>query len=183
MFAKALPPSPAPKLSSNNFEPMGNYFIVRQGRRFHYFPVKVEKHPPNAPGAILRFEKTPPVLMEGYVVTQRRVYLVTVQDLLRGIIRTSNEYRLDKEKSGDSSVNSKPASASSAAGAGENQSDAKARTDQTAVSSGSHGVDVFNLLEPGTVSALGLETDDAIDRLVSEQEQALYGLEDSEEER
>jgi hypothetical protein len=177
MFVKSLPPSPTPKLSSDTFEPMGNYFIVRQNRRYHYFPVKVEKHPPNAPTPILRFEKAPPVLMEGWVVTQRRVYLVTVQDLLRGIIRTSNEYRFEKEKSSDTADTSSPTP-----GTDQSSTTSRPTTPSSDVPARAYATDVFSLVEPGTLEALGVESNDALNRLVPEQEQSLHGYEDSKEE-
>lgn len=186
MFVTSLPASPVPKYSTPNFEPMGNYYIVRQNRRWHYFPVKVEKHPPNAPTPILKFEKAPPVLMEGFVVTQRRIYLVSVQDLLRGIVRTSNEYRIDKEKSSDA-VSPQPVPTSrNPARTGESRTSSASSTDgspSSDVPASSYAGDVRNLIEPGTLEALGVEGDSTLDRLVLEQEQALHGHEDPEEER
>jgi hypothetical protein len=183
MFAKSLPPSPAPKISLDAFDPMGNYFIVRQNRRYHYFPVKVEKHPPNAPMPILKFEKAPPVLMEGWVVTQKRVYLVTVEDLLRGIVRTSNEYRFDKEKSSAVAESNTTTGSGAATRSGESSTGAKPAPKSSGVSASTYGGDIRNLVEPGTLESIGLESHAALDRLVSEQEQALHSLEDSEEER
>lgn len=182
MFAKALPPSPTPKISTDNFEPMGNYFIVRQNRRYHYFPVKVEKHPPNAPTPILRFEKAPPVLMEGWVVTQKRVYLVTVQDLLRGIIRTANEYRFEKEKSSDTTETTNSTSPNSANRIGQSSADPRPGKTAAAVSAPAYATDVFSFVEPGTLEAIGVESHDALDRLMSEQEQSLHDTENSQEE-
>ena len=175
-------------MSKDVFEPIGNFYIVRQGGKYHYFPVKVEKHPPNAPMPILRFEKLPPVLMEGWVVTQHRTYLVSVQDLHRGIVRTSNEYVLAKknDETGNSAVRSISTSSGSDSGRtgeGSSTEDSQQQTVSAVQTDPAPTVgDVLSVLEPGVVKTLGVELNEVIDRTLGQQIEALQHLEDSKEE-
>lgn len=85
-------------MSTTTLELKKNYYVVHDGSQFHYFPIKV-KESGDAP--IIRFEKSPPVLMEGVVIIERgtgrdrnvKVYKVPVNDLLRGVIRKSREIK------------------------------------------------------------------------------------------
>ncbi len=52
---------------------------------------------------ILRFEKSPPVILEGVAVIDKRAFRVTVQDLLRRVVRKSREIDLGTLLDGNSS--------------------------------------------------------------------------------
>lgn len=85
-----------PKMSTTTLELKKNFYVVHDGTHFHYFPVKIQE---SGDAPILRFEKSPPILMEGVVIvgqpksTKCRVYRVPVNDLIRGVIRKSREIK------------------------------------------------------------------------------------------
>lgn len=184
MFTTQFAPSPVARMSKDEFEAIGNTFIVRKKGRYHYFPVKVSKHAPNEPTPILRFEKLPPVIMEGWVVTQNRIYLVSIQDLLRGVVRTSNEYKMVKKDEPVDSSNVQPAAANSSnaelSGEGE-QTPGIAQTAETprSVEDAAPIGNLLAILEPGAVDALGVEGYEAVNRAFDQQVEALYDSEDS----
>ena len=78
--------STPPKMALDEFEYLANMFVVPLNGKFFYYPIKVTK--PESPSQpIFHFEKSPPVIVDGFVTFQRSVYEVPTQDLLRGIIR------------------------------------------------------------------------------------------------
>jgi hypothetical protein len=86
---KLVKPDPSftlPKLTMNDFKLKNNYYVVTNGEVFNYYPIKVEKET-DAP--FIKFEKSPPVILEGLAVVNKQVYRVPLADLLRGIIRKS----------------------------------------------------------------------------------------------
>lgn len=85
-----------PKMSSSTLEIKNNYYVIKNGLFFNYFPIKVEETPPEA--NIIRFEKTPPVIVEGVAIISKKLYRVTAQDLLRGVIRKSREIAIAKRE-------------------------------------------------------------------------------------
>jgi len=81
-----------PKMSIPTLEVRRNYYVIPDGEQYHYFPIKVidDDRP------FFRFEKAPPVLMEGIALIggvrrKTKLYRVPIQDLMRGIIRKSRE--------------------------------------------------------------------------------------------
>jgi hypothetical protein len=94
-----------PKLTSNDFKLKNNYYVVSNGEVFNYYPIKVVER---ADGPIISFEKTPPVILEGLAIVGKKVYKVTVDDLLRRIIRKSREVNLEVEN-GSNANQSEPA--------------------------------------------------------------------------
>jgi hypothetical protein len=78
-----------PKMSYTTLEIKKNYYVIPDGEKFHYFPIKIKDEKTTRP--IFRFEKSPPVIMEGIAIIDSKLYHVPVQDLLRGIIRKSKE--------------------------------------------------------------------------------------------
>ena len=70
------------------------YVIFREGW-YHTFPIKVD--PARETKHLIFFEKTPPVLLEGLAIVNRRVYEVTIDDLFRSIIRKSRLVNLKKQ--------------------------------------------------------------------------------------
>lgn len=83
-----------PKMSSATLDIKDNYYLVKTGLLYNYYPIKVK--PYGADDAIIRFEKSPPVLMEGIVIVGKKPYHVTPQDLMRQIIRKSREVAVPK---------------------------------------------------------------------------------------
>jgi hypothetical protein len=188
MFTAKLIPPPVPKMTKDVFEPIGNFYIVRQGGKYHYFPVKVEKHPPNAPMPILKFEKLPPVLMEGWVVTQHRTYLVSIKDLHRGIVRTSNEYALAKkdDETGKSttvravSTDIQPNTGRPGEGGTSENAQQQAAT-PVQVEPAPFVGDIRSILQPGVVEAFGVEFDEVVNGTFDQQVATLQHLDDTEE--
>ena len=91
-----------PKMSLPTLEVRKNYYVVPDGRQFHYFPIKVID---DANRPIIRFEKRPPVVMEGIGIVGKKLYWVPVQDLTRGIIRRFREITPAKRARDGSSGN------------------------------------------------------------------------------
>ena len=83
-----------PKMTMETFEIKNNYYAVTDGEVWNYYPVSVEPFSDDA--KIIRFTKSPPVLLEGIVILQKRVFNVTIEDLSRRVIRTSREIIQEK---------------------------------------------------------------------------------------
>jgi hypothetical protein len=94
----------SPKLSSPVFELKNNYFVVTDGTIHNYYTIKV--HPDAETDSLIRFERSPPVILEGLAIINKRIFKVTVDDLLRRIIRKSREIKLEV-LNGTSSTSSK----------------------------------------------------------------------------
>jgi hypothetical protein len=89
------PPSIIPKLTIDDFKIKNNYYVVTDGKVFNYYSIKVE--PASESALFFRFEKAPPVILEGIAIINKKVYKVPLQDLLRRIVRKSREVDLRKE--------------------------------------------------------------------------------------
>jgi hypothetical protein len=85
-----------PKMSSLSFEIKNNYYVVKTGLLYNYYPIKVKAGTPE--DSIIRFEKTPPVLVEGIAIIDKRPYHVPVRDLMRLVIRRSREIVVAKRE-------------------------------------------------------------------------------------
>jgi hypothetical protein len=82
-----------PKLSTRTFELKNNYYVVTNGQVFSYYAIKVFPSDENSP--LIRLEKSPPVILEGLAIVNKKAYKVTVGDLLRRVIRKSREIQLE----------------------------------------------------------------------------------------
>jgi hypothetical protein len=98
-----------PKYVDEEFTPRNNYYVVTDGRSFYSYSIKAKELNPDAP--IIRLEKNPPVLMEGYAIIGRRVYLVSRQDLLRKVVRKSKEIVKESTTNDTTNINSTVAAA------------------------------------------------------------------------
>lgn len=83
-----------PKMSIPTLEVRKNYYVIPDGQQYHYFPIKVT----DDGRPIIRFEKAPPVLMEGIAIVgdpwrKIKLFKVPIQDLMRGVIRKSREIK------------------------------------------------------------------------------------------
>lgn len=88
-----------PKMSSPTLDIKNNYYLVKTGLLYNYYPIKVK--PFTEDDNIIWFEKTPPVLMEGIVIVGKKPYHVTTQDLMRGVIRKSRAVAVAKREKVD----------------------------------------------------------------------------------
>lgn len=92
-----LPVQNVPKASVPNLEWGGSIkdqrYLIQDKGLYHIFPIQIEG---NEDAPILRFEVSPPVLMEGIAVFRKNFYRVTLEDLQRGIIRKSRLIDLSK---------------------------------------------------------------------------------------
>jgi hypothetical protein len=98
-----------PKYVDEEFVPRNNYYVVTDGKNFYSYSIKAKDLVPDAP--IIRLERNPPVLMEGYAIIGRRVYLVSRQDLLRKVVRKSKEIVKESTTNDATNTNSTVAAA------------------------------------------------------------------------
>lgn len=80
-----------PKYTEDTLVIRNNYFVVTNGVVFNSYPIKVFPSEESSP--LIRLDKNPPVLLEGYAIIGRKLYLVPMQDLLRKVIRKSREIK------------------------------------------------------------------------------------------
>ena len=98
-----------PKLAAPTLELKNNYYVVPNADSFSYFPIKIVESTMDQP--IMRFEKHPPVLIDGIVIVKKKLYEVTAQDIFRGVIRKSREINTDKrDTDGSARTNTTPTS-------------------------------------------------------------------------
>lgn len=100
-----------PKSSSSTFSVKNNQYVVTDGTTFSYYLMKVEDEETTSP--IFRFNKTPPVLLEGIAIIRRKLYAVTIDDLMRGVIRKSREIKLEGKENARTSTDAENLSGSS----------------------------------------------------------------------
>jgi hypothetical protein len=81
-----------PRMSTPTLELRNRYFAVTDGNVFSYYPITWDLDDDRP---ILRFTKTPPVLLEGYAIVNKKIYLVSSDDILRRVIRKSKEVTLE----------------------------------------------------------------------------------------
>ncbi len=84
-----------PKHTETTFILRNNFFVVTNGELFNYYPIKVAASNETSP--LIRIEKLPPVLLEGYAIVGKKIFIVPVQDLQRRIIRKSREIKRDTQ--------------------------------------------------------------------------------------
>jgi len=96
-----------PKLSTSTLDIKSNFFVVPNAGLFNYFPVKIDADTADKP--IMVFEKGPPILVDGIVIHNKKLYEVTSQDILRGIVRKSREIKVERDTRG-SAKPTRPAS-------------------------------------------------------------------------
>lgn len=78
------------------------YYVISEEGQYHYFDIKLEEGSLTQP--VMRFDKSPPVLIEGIAVIGRKFYRVPIKDLMRGIIRKSRELNLANRVTGNGST-------------------------------------------------------------------------------
>jgi hypothetical protein len=149
-----------PKFVDPEFVMRNNYYVVSDGKVFNSYSIKVI--PDKAEDNLIRIERNPPVLLEGFAIVGRKIYMVSMQDLLRKIIRKSKEIK--KEASNGTSNNSTNAPANP--------------TSTTAAISSflnSNPADALSgVIESGTVDASELEISKAANAAWEEQVGSLF---------
>jgi hypothetical protein len=68
-----------PKESKSTLEPMPHTFAVENGLVYDYYPIKLGLRL----GDYIAIQKLPPVMKEGFVTYQKRLYKVTFRDFFR----------------------------------------------------------------------------------------------------
>lgn len=69
-------------------------FVIPNGMFYDYYSLKVSKEPTGSSGLFHRIEKLPPVLADGLVIFNKKIYAVSRKDLLRRRINVSTEYHV-----------------------------------------------------------------------------------------
>jgi hypothetical protein len=80
-------------MSTPTLELKNKYYAVTDGTVFSYYPVTFED--PDSNPSLIRLIKSPPLLLEGYIIVAKKIYQVTTQDLFRKIIRKSRLVTLE----------------------------------------------------------------------------------------
>lgn len=80
-----------PKFTETTFILRNNFYVVTDGVIFNYYPIKV--FPSEDASPLIRLERNPPVLLEGFALIGKKIYLVPLKDLQRKIIRKSREIK------------------------------------------------------------------------------------------
>lgn len=93
-----------PKHVETTFILRNNFYVVTNGEIFNYYPIKVAPSEDISP--LIRLERTPPVLLEGYAIVGKKIYIVPLQDLQRKIIRKSREIKRETQNASDTSTDS-----------------------------------------------------------------------------
>lgn len=92
-----------PKYTETTFILRNNYYVVFNGEVYNYYPIKVKAWGDDDP--FIRLEKSPPVILEGYAMVGRKIFLVTVKDLQRKVIRKSREIQREVQNATESANN------------------------------------------------------------------------------
>lgn len=91
------PSFPKARRSSLTLEMRNNYYVVPFDGFFHYFPIKIDTEELNNPvKKFARLLKSPPVLIDGVVFSNRRAFEVSAEDILRGRVNKSREFKLER---------------------------------------------------------------------------------------
>ena len=90
-----------PKLSLPTLEARNNYYVVPAGGRFHYFPIKAVEGTEDLP--VIRLEKAPPIILDGFAIFKKKIYDVRSRDVLRCIVLKSREVSVKRDTSGRAS--------------------------------------------------------------------------------
>lgn len=145
-----MTPTPS-KLQLPTLTLKNNYFVVQEGQEYHYYPIKAADQ--DTPG-VIRLAARPPVIREGVAIVGRAAYMVSVADLVRGIVRKSSKVTQGRA---DDSTTTKPGRGT--------------RSSASAPSSGPS--DAPDTDEPGALSEDLLEVTQAANATWEEQTRAL----------
>lgn len=83
-----------PKMSTEELQVKNGYYVTTDGVLFNYYQVKPQPYSEDDGSPFIRLLKHPPVIMEGWVILNKKIYRVTVEDLFRGLIRKSRQVAL-----------------------------------------------------------------------------------------
>ena len=82
-----------PNFTRMTLEKKSGYFVVKVGDVYQYYKVKIRPEVEGVESPLFWFEQAPGFIREGLFIYTKKVYLVTVPDLVRGIIRISREIK------------------------------------------------------------------------------------------
>lgn len=101
------PAFPKARRSLPTLEAVNNYYVVPLRGSFHYFPIKVDASDlNNSDKKFIRLIKSPPVLIDGYLISNKRAFEISSDDILRGRVCKCKEIPL--EISNDSTTSNSP---------------------------------------------------------------------------
>lgn len=91
------PSYPKARRSTPTLEMRNNYYVVPMDGLFHYFNVKVDAEDLADPSKkFVRIIKSPPVLVDGVIISNRQAFAVSANDILRGRINKSNKFQIER---------------------------------------------------------------------------------------
>lgn len=80
-----------PKESLAILKPVNNTYAVRNGMLYDYYSIKLGEATPN--GKFVPLVKSPPLMKEGFVTFNKKLFKVTLRDLFRRQINVQREYQ------------------------------------------------------------------------------------------
>lgn len=156
----------SPKLSLTTLEVKNNYYVVPANGLFHYFPIKIDEETEDK--SIMRFEKTPPILIDGIVIYQKKLYEITAKDILRCRIFKSREITTKRETHGSAGSQS-----------GSTTDPTESPTTNPINTAGTEAVRYK--IEQSPLRGIELEISEAADLVWEEQIESLLGIVSSKE--
>lgn len=92
-----LRPVKTPNFNYDSLVIKNNFFVIKDGLEYKYYKITVDNDVPlDETGPIIRFDKHPPIIHDGIVILQKRLFRVTMQDIMRGVIRKSREIKVEE---------------------------------------------------------------------------------------
>lgn len=145
-----------PKESKGVLEPTSNTFAIQAGMLYDYYTIRFGRKI----GPYVEIQKLPPVISEGYVTYQKKLFRVTLKDYFRSRVNVEQPaYTIPTSNTNDGNGSSVPEhSASSVVAAS------------------------VDLKQPRTESDAGFQVDKAVDLAWEDQIRALLYVEDPEAE-
>jgi hypothetical protein len=143
----------SPKESRGALEPVPNTYAVENGVLYDYYPVKLG----DRKGDFVTITKLPPLLREGFVTYQKKLFKVELRDFFRSRVNVGKPYV--------------------AAADGTN---ANTTATSDSVVSAELGQPSTTPDKQGTVDTSGIQVDEAVDLAWEEQIRALLTLDDPE---
>jgi hypothetical protein len=91
------PSFPKARRSTPVLECRNNYYVVPLDGLFHYFPIKLNvSELEDTSKKFVSLIKSPPILIDGFIISNRRAFEVTSEDILRGRICKSTEFTIER---------------------------------------------------------------------------------------
>lgn len=87
-----------PNLIAETLSLKNNFYVVKDGENYNYHKISIKDVDTERP--IFRFDKHPPVVQDGIVIIKKKLYRVTMEDILHGVVRKSRELKVEVIKNG-----------------------------------------------------------------------------------